>query len=262
LVRAYPPFDYTCAFGFVVTSPTRRTPSGRATALLFFATSVSTVGVAVVLAAARFPGGFDWVYTVMSALASRKHNPDGGVWFAAGLALSQAMLWPVLHWIRGGVPTGDRLGRIGSRLLFSGVVFGVLVGLERLAFHSLSQHVRKAHEVLALLCFLHLYTGVLLVQIGRVRSFATGRWAIGVVIAPLVAIGINQLLLYFDQRDLGWVDTEWRAMGIPFWMSFAFWQWLAAGMLWFGIGHLAATRPIPPEATNVQPARRVPSRPR
>ncbi|WP_442890186.1 hypothetical protein [Congregicoccus parvus] len=245
-----------------MTSPTRRTHPGRASALLFFAISVSTITVAAVLAAARFPGGFDWVYTVMSALASRKHNPDGGVWFAAGLALSQALLWPVLRWIRDGVPPQDRLGRTGSRLLFVGVVFGVLVGLERTAFHSLSQHVRKAHEVLALLCFLHLYTGVLLVQIGRVRTFAAGRWAIGIVVAPLVAIGVNQLVLYFDQRDLGWVDTEWRAMGIPFWMSFAFWQWLAAGMLWFGIGHLAATRPPPAEAADVQPARRVPSRSR
>jgi len=56
--------------------------------------------------------------------------------------------------------------------------------------------------------------------------------------APLAAIFITQILIYFDQRDLGWVDHSWREMGVSPWLSFAFWQWLAVAFLWFGLGHL------------------------
>ena len=58
------------------------------------------------------------------------------------------------------------------------------------------------------------------------------------VASPLLAIGITQFWLYVDQRDLGWVDTGWRAMGIPVWFSFAFWQWLSIASLWVGLGLL------------------------
>jgi hypothetical protein len=59
---------------------------------------------------------------------------------------------------------------------------------------------------------------------------------------PLAAIAITQFWLYIDQRDLGWVDTGWRAMGIPLWLSFAFWQWLAIVTLWLGLGALSLTQ--------------------
>ena len=62
------------------------------------------------------------------------------------------------------------------------------------------------------------------------------------VASPLVVIGITQFWLYLDQRDLGWVDTSWRDMGIPLWLSFAFWQWLAIGFLGAGLGLLSFTR--------------------
>jgi hypothetical protein len=61
------------------------------------------------------------------------------------------------------------------------------------------------------------------------------------VTSPLVAIGITQFWLYLDQRELGWVDTNWREMGIPLSLSFAFWQWLAIGCLWLGLGLLSFT---------------------
>ncbi|MGH8018998.1 MAG: hypothetical protein ACREIA_12030 [Opitutaceae bacterium] len=210
-------------------------------AFLGYVLSVCTICTATVLAARRFPEEFDWVYTVMSALASRKHNPDGGLYFASGLALSLAFLWPSVSWIKSGVPLDDRLGRIGARALRAGIILGMLVGVERLIFFHLSQVIRKGHEILALLCFLNLYAGVVLISLGRIRRAVGGRWPAVLVLAPLVAIGLNQLALYFDQRDLGWVDTSWRDMGIGFWMSFAFWQWLAAAMLWAGIGQLVFT---------------------
>jgi hypothetical protein len=224
-----------------------RTEPTRARALVAFALSVATMLLGLVLAVRRFPGGFDWAYTVMSALASHKHNPQGGAYFAGGIALSMALLWPAASWIgrREGATQG--LARFGLRALRAGIVFGVLVGVERLSFFHFSQLVRKGHEMLALLCFLSLYTGVLTLHASRVRRGVASIRPTCIAIAPLVAIGLSQLGLYLDQRDLGWVDASWRDMGIPLWLSFAFWQWLAAGALWWSMGQLILARTAAPE---------------
>ena len=211
-------------------------------ALAAFCLSVVTIVLAIVLAARRFPGGFDWVYTVMSALASRKHNPEGSFFFAAGLSLSLALLWPAAAWIRECDGAAHRLARFGLRSLQMGIVLGVVVGLERLVFFHFSQVVRKGHEILALLSFLSLYTGVLVLHVHRVRRRQVSSWPAFFAIAPLVAIGLSQLGLYVDQRDLGWVDTSWRDMGVPAWLSFAFWQWLATAALWISVGQLVVSR--------------------
>ncbi len=207
-------------------------------AVVAFTLAAVTIVVAVVLATILFPGGFDWVYTVMSTLASRRHNPDGSVFFAAGLVVSLALLWPATAWIRECDFAAHRVAKFGLRSLQLGIVLGVAVGLERLFFYDLSQIVRKGHEILAVLSFLCLYAGVLDLQIHRVRLRQVSFWPTLFAIGPLVAIGLSQLGLYLDQRDLGWVDTSWREMGVPLWLSFAFWQWLATAALWASFGHL------------------------
>lgn len=202
------------------------------------------------LAARSYPAGFDWQYTVMSALASRKHNPAGYMWFAAGLSLSMLLLWPYV------TALGQRLRAMlapgaGPGLALTafriGIVCAALLGVERLTIYDLSRLLYKGHEVIALFAFLGLYGGVfgLLVQLARrQQAFVV---PVLLVASPLLAIGLNQLWLYLAQRDLGWVDTSWRAMGIPVWHSFAFWQWLAIVFLWAGAGLLgwAARRTQP-----------------
>lgn len=122
-----------------------------------------------------------------------------------------------------------------------GLICSALLGLERLLIHDLSGWIYKAHEILAVFAFLGLYFGVvgLLVQVMmRQRIYVL---PVLLVASPLLAIGITHFWLYVDQRDLGWVDTSWREMGIPLWLSFAFWQWLAIGFLWAGVGLLSFT---------------------
>ena len=116
------------------------------------------------------------------------------------------------------------------------------MGAERILIHNLSDWVYKAHEILAILFFLGLYFGVfgLLVQAMLCQRIYV--IPVLLVASPLLAIGITQFWLYLEQRDLGWVDTSWREMGIPLWLSFAFWQWLAIGFLWAGLGLLSFVR--------------------
>ncbi|HWA26538.1 MAG TPA: hypothetical protein VG734_12830 [Lacunisphaera sp.] len=206
----------------------------RAMGWYLFASAVLAAGMS--FAAARYPGGFDWVYTVISALASRKHNPAGAAWFAGALAVAMASLWPVVTaFMRDGLP------RWVAGSLRAGVVCGTLVGVERLGFQHFSSMVRKGHELIALAAFLSFYVGIIGVYIQRVQRRHASPWCAVLVLVPLLGVGLREGWLYFAQRHLGWADYDWKGTGAPFWLSFAWWQWLAAGMLWGAVGHLLLT---------------------
>jgi len=193
------------------------------------------------LAAWYYPGGYDWSYTVVSALASQKHNPTGSAWFAGALSLSMVLLWPYVSTLKKSLYASLPAAKYTISALQTGIVCGALVGVERLLIRDISAWFYKSHETIALIAFLGLYIGILglLIQVMlRQRIYAFPALFVAI---PLLAIGITQFWLYLDQRDLGWVDTSWREMGIPLWLSFAFWQWLAIGFLWVGLGLLSLT---------------------
>ena len=203
----------------------------------WYALATGILAVGIPAAAARYPGPFDWAYTVISALASRKHNPDGAAWFAGAIAGSMACLWPVVTQLTrdGAAPPWVR------RALRAGVVCGVIVGVERLAFFHFSTHVRKGHELVALVAFLSFYTGVVGLYVHRVARRRAFAWPAIAVVVPLLGVGLRELVLYLAQRGVGWADHDWRGANTPLWLSFAWWQWLAAGLLWLAVGHLLAT---------------------
>ena len=123
-----------------------------------FALSFATFAIGVVMAARFFPDPpFDWMYRVVSELASRKHNPEGGRWFSSALGLSMLALWPVVSCLRETV--GERRWPILA--LRAGILFGVAVGVERLTFVRFSSLVNNGHEALAVGTFAGLYTGML-----------------------------------------------------------------------------------------------------
>jgi hypothetical protein len=147
------------------------------------------------------------------------------------LGLSMLALWPVVSFLR-------QRSAWPIVALRTAIACGVTLAIERLAFTHLSDLVPKAHELLALALFIGLYAGVLGLYAERSRGKRRAPAVALAVAAPLVAIGLTQLALYLDPRDLGWPDPGWRASGIPVWWSFAFWQWLAVALLWVGLGHL------------------------
>ncbi len=211
-------------------------------AVICFSASALIAMAGVAVAAAQVPGGFDWVYTVISRLGSRRHNPDGAVWLAGALLLTTLLLWPVAgHLDRASARLGSR-PRLTVLALRLGLLGGMLLSIEALFALDLSWLHRKGHEILALVTFLGLYGGVLGLYVHRIRHASGALWPALLVLLPLCAVGISQLALYFDQRELGWVNTAWREMGVPFWLSFAFWQWLAVAFLGLGLGLLVILR--------------------
>jgi hypothetical protein len=221
-------------------------------ALLLFSAAAFVVAGGVAVAAARFPGGFDWVYTVVSRLGSQRHNPEGAAWLSLSLLLAVGLLWPVAGALAraGGEPAA--LPHRSIIALRIGLIGAGLLALEGLFTLDFSRITRKGHEIVALATFLGMYGGVLGLYAHRLRQSSSFLWPALLVVVPILAVGLSQLSLYLDQRDLGWVDTAWREMGVPFWLSFAFWQWLAVAFLGIGIGLgvLVAVRsgPAPVEA--------------
>jgi hypothetical protein len=194
----------------------------------------------LLLADRRFPGEFDWLYTVASALASQKHNPDGYTWFASALSLAMILMWPYVSALKKAPSQApSATAAFAFAALRTGLVCGLLLGLEKLLIRDLSNRVYKAHEILGLFTFIGLYSGILALLVQAMLRQRVFVYPLLLIASPLAAIGITQLWLYLGQRDLGWVDTNWREMGIPPWLSFAFWQWLAIGFLWLGLGLLS-----------------------
>jgi hypothetical protein len=208
-----------------------RAPTG-----YLFASAVLAAGAGV--AAVRFPGSFDWTYTVISALASRKHNPDGAGWFAGAIAIAMPCLCPLVAALVRDGTAGRSIPRWIAGALWIGVATGTLVGVERLVFWHFSTVVKKGHELLALISFLSFYVGIVGLYVHRVRQRRASPWVASAVLAPLVGVGFRECWLYFAQRHLGWADYDWKGTGAPLWLSFAMWQWLAAGLLWLALGHL------------------------
>lgn len=206
--------------------------------LCWHVASLLTLCVGSYMAAQTYPGGFDWFYTVASALASQKHNPGGSVWFAASLSVSMLLLWLYVSSIKTSLRAFLPAAGFAITAIRIGLVCGFLLGVERLLIHDLSHLFYKAHESIALLTMLCLYIGVLGLLLQLIHYKKSNLFPVLLIVSPLVAIGITELWLYFDQRHLGWVNINWREKGIPIWLSFAFWQWLAIASIWVGLGWL------------------------
>jgi hypothetical protein len=200
------------------------------------AAALASAGVGV--AAARYPGGFDWQYQVMSVLASSVHNPEGGAWFATGLALSILALWPVTTRLREVMPRGAGT-RAGVGALRAGIALGVMTGLERLPPLDASGIFQYSHELLAFASFLSLYFGIVAICVVQLRS-GHGRQPLPIaMLAYFTVLGALMLYLWLGQRELGWVGRHWRTLGLEPWRSFAFWQWLACASVWMAFAGFA-----------------------
>lgn len=188
------------------------------------------------MSAAHFDGGYDWRFQVMCKLGSAKANPDGWMFWSLALSLTCIMAIPSAGYFRarlGGSAPG--LSGFSSGALWVGYIAGLIVGLEGLAFPALNGFFHKAHESCATVCFAAICLGALGFWMAAMRWLsAHGRWSargcllISLLVAvPFAGAMLSQAYLFFVPNDLGWVGPEWVQLGIPVYMSFAFWEWMA-----------------------------------
>jgi hypothetical protein len=195
----------------------------------------------VLAAAWQYPAEYDWRYMTLTTLLSASHDPAGHLWASAGIALGSLC---VLCWAEalarrwtGEIP-GGRAGAI--RLLqFGGICMAGSAVLPQWLLP-----VRKGHEILVALAFACLCLGMVLLlfrvveQVSRRRMSGAARRprlraAVlgGAAVLPMLLAGCAQAYVYYARPELHWVNLSWRAQGVPYYLSFAFWEWVTCAVL-------------------------------
>jgi hypothetical protein len=101
----------------------------------------------------------------------------------------------------------------------------------------------RGHDLLALLAFVAICVGTVQLTYLAVARNLRRRWpgckirarVVGGIIAgaallPIVLEGLTQADVAHAFPHLPWVGLEWRARGVPVYLSFAFWEWTACAV--------------------------------
>lgn len=194
------------------------------------------VGAFLFLSASRFPGGYDWRYDVMCRLGYSWVNPGGCVCWSLALCLVCVMGFPCGGYFRMRLQhVSWRLSAFASGSLSAGLAAGILVGLDGVFLPRFDGLMPKLHEATATFAFVAIFFGVISFWYAMVKWLrAMQHWSMGacVLLSLLVALPftgamVSQLYLFFVPNDLGWVGPGWAELGVPIYLSFAFWEWLA-----------------------------------
>ena len=192
------------------------------------------------LAALDYPAAFDWCFVTISSLGYPDRNPVGHGWASAGIWLCGLLgaFWSVARAMRSRAEGGSRAL---AGLWTLAVGFGAMACAGLLPERFLA--VPKGHQILALTAFFCLCIGTARLSIdtisrrrgrdtrGGAARFAVpaAAWAAG-PLAPIALAGATQLYLAVWRPELPWVTPAWRALGVPLYLSFAFWEWLACAV--------------------------------
>lgn len=188
-----------------------------------------------VFAAHCLTGPFDWRYCTLSSLGSAATNPSGYAYCCLGMMISFSMGLPLCSYFRVRFePIAPIAARASSHSLKVGFLGVVAVGLERLLSQVVTSPIRKTHEYISIITFFGLLLGILGLWFCLTRWLIRERqwpvWALSglsvISIGPIVGTGLSQAWLYFVPNDFGWVGPDWAELGVPIYLSFAFWEWL------------------------------------
>jgi hypothetical protein len=187
------------------------------------------------MAAHHYPSEYDWRYMTISSLLYVDRNPDGFRWAWGGLMLCAlgGLSWTAVLiriWRReGGTrrPVGIGALAAGYICMVCALMPGRLVPIP------------KGHEILALSAFIGLCFGIVSltfqtaerhIRLRRPQLSVKPRcYAVllaGAALSPVLLAGIAPAYVSQALPDLPWVGIEWRARGVPIFLSFAFWEWI------------------------------------
>jgi hypothetical protein len=219
---------------------------------------VMSLAVATLFAVSAnfFPGGYDWRFDVMCRLGYAHVNPEGSGYWAAALVLACIMGVPCCGYfhrrLRGVAP---RLSGWARFLLGFGLSCGIVIGLDGLLLPKLNEMFPKLHETVATTAFACIFFGVLAFWSAMTKWLRARRgWSAVAcallslfVLVPMAGAMISQAYLFFVPNDLGWVGPDWAERGVPFYLSFAFWEWAAIAGIYLCLYVMAALLPAHPE---------------
>jgi hypothetical protein len=210
------------------------------------------VGLLFAASAAVFPGGYDWRFDVMCRLGYAHVNPDGSAYWAWALFLVCVMGVPCCQYFYRRL-CGDAPARAGfaRAVLGAGLACGMVIALDGLLLPKLNEIFPKLHETVATIAFAAIFFGVLAFWSAMTTWLQNARLWSGwqcallslLVLVPMAGSMVSQAYLFFVPNDLGWVGPDWAERGVPFYLSFAFWEWTAIGGVYACLYVMAALLP-------------------
>jgi hypothetical protein len=189
------------------------------------------------IAAELYPSDYDWRYMTISSLLYPDRNPDGYRWAWGAVALCGlgGLCWiAALIWYRR--PSNAVSRPVGIWAMGVGYICMVCCALLPARF----LHIPRSHDILALAAFIGVCIGTVHLTYcvvyrslrRRARGFTRRPWIYACVIAgaallPIMLVSITQAYVSRALPQLSWVGLEWRIQGVPAYLSFAFWEWVA-----------------------------------
>ncbi len=217
----------------------------------------AVVASCFVVSVGRYPGGYDWRYEVVCRPGYEWVNPAGSVWWSAALGGICAAALPCCAYFHARLRVAaPHLSDVARGALMTGLCAGLVVALDGVGFPRLNTFGPKLHEVIATLTFGAIFVGVagfwwaMVVWLSRVRrwsAFGCGILSLSVVV-PFTGAMLSQAYLFFVPNDLGWVGADWAEKGVPLYLSFAFWEWVAVGGIYVSLYVMALLLPAAAEA--------------
>lgn len=208
----------------------------------------------LIVAAAFFPVGYDWRYTVMSSLASPRDNPHAYGIACTGLAVSGLLLIPFPFLLQKRLePFAPKVTAWAGKLFLLGAISLTLSALI-VPGHYRILGMGRTHEHLAQVAGVAFCLSLLL-YLGAIfrlpRSLLLLRVLAGlVVILPVTALVASRLSLLVAYGFSS--SMVYHAVRVSLWNSLALWEWVGAVCIYFFLGlmTLAATPMMDKSATS------------
>jgi hypothetical protein len=195
----------------------------------------------MLMAARRYPSGYDWRYMSVSKLLSPDRNPTGYLWASTGIVLCSlcGLCWAaVLAQYRTHEGAGDRPSGIRA------LQFGYFSMICAAVLPEWLLRVQKGHEILAILAFAGLLIGMIRLMFQtierilrrRIRRFSGHARLYAFIVAsvavlPILLAGLAQAYFYYVPPELHGVSFSWRVRGWPVLLRFPFWEWVTCVVL-------------------------------
>jgi hypothetical protein len=197
-----------------------------------------------------YPSEYDWRYMTISSLLYPDRDPGGYAWAWCGVLLCAL---GGLCWVAA-LGDGSRTTRSSARSIGIGALaFGYVCMVSCAVWPGRLLNLPRGHDLLALLAFVAICVGTVqltyLLLERRLRRGAPGvrsrdrvlaALLAGAALLPILLVGITQADVARAFPHLPWVGLEWRARGVPVYLSFAFWEWSACAV--FSIYTIATMR--------------------
>jgi hypothetical protein len=186
-------------------------------------------------ASRHYPSEYDWRYMTISSLLYPDRDPHGFAWAWGGVLLCAL---GGLCWVRALIDTNRATNCRSRPVGIWALGFGYVCMVSCALWPGRLLKLPRGHDLLALLAFVAICFGTaqltylavernLLRRSPELRARARVLAALVAVTAllPILLEGVTQADVAHAFPHLPWVGLEWRARGVPVYLSFAFWEW-------------------------------------